>query len=395
MGKWLPAENDLVNEQNGFRNRIWSETGNAYVSGFPGSGKSVCLLYAVKTIRDKNPDAKILFVEFTHALIKMMEAALKELHLEDIRVVTYKEFRQSCIGPYDYIVCDEVQDFSAPLLKLINKRAHRVIVGGDPNQSIYPDIPGPNNEKEVTVGPEEMKSILHPSTTELTIIHRLNKYVIRAINSFMPDMKMLAEKSSILKKHKPAYIWHCLDQRDEIKRIADDAKATLNFGDSVAVLLPNHKSIANFINLYLENEGDATFDFEGNKYYQGYDYGKLHDYLASVGVKMQVITNGFGSLVTDTDKIIISTYHSSKGLDFDKVFMPFCNFGTGYSDPRIFMVAMSRSRKDLILSYTTSMNDFIRKFYETKEACQFMDFKDMAQGPSLFKNTDESSDDDW
>jgi len=56
--------------------------------------------------------------------------------------------------------------------------------------------------------------------------------------------------------------------------------------------------------------------------------------------------NALASLVTDSDKIILSTYHSSKGLDFDKVFMPFCNVGAGNEDDaRLFMVAMSRSRK--------------------------------------------------
>lgn len=80
--KWLPGENDLVKEQTDFRNQVWTEKGNVYVSGFPGSGKSVCLLYAVKTIRDKEPNASILFVEFTHSLIKMIEAALAELQLK-------------------------------------------------------------------------------------------------------------------------------------------------------------------------------------------------------------------------------------------------------------------------------------------------------------------------
>lgn len=128
--KWLPGENDLVKEQTDFRGKVWSESGNVYVSGFPGSGKSVCLLYAVKTIRDKNPSAKILFVEFTHALIKMIEAALKELRLDNVPVVTYNDFRRNYNDHYDFIICDEVQDTSAPLLHLMKQRAKRVIVGG-------------------------------------------------------------------------------------------------------------------------------------------------------------------------------------------------------------------------------------------------------------------------
>lgn len=390
--KWLPGENDLVKEQTDFRNQVWTEKGNVYVSGFPGSGKSVCLLYAVKTIRDKEPNASILFVEFTHSLIKMIEAALSELRLKNIQVVTYADFERNYRGSYDYIICDEVQDMSASLLELMKRRAKRVIVGGDPNQSIYETMPngGP------IVGQDEMKRILTPKTSELTILHRLNKFIIRGINSFMPQMRMLAEKSSMLKKHKPAYVWHCIDQTDEVKRIMDDAKTALNYGESVAILLPAHWKIENFVNIYLQSIGKPTFDFTQDRQYGKPNYGLLNEHLEKHGVKMQSITNGYGSLVTDSDKIILSTYHSSKGLDFDKVFMPFCNQGNGNEDdPRLFMVAMSRSRKDLTLSYTTNMNRFIQQFFNNREACQFIDFKDMAKWPSIFGNNASDEEDDW
>lgn len=390
--KWLPGENDLVKEQTDFRNQVWTEKGNVYVSGFPGSGKSVCLLYAVKTIRDKEPNASILFVEFTHSLIKMIEAALSELRLKNIQVVTYADFERNYRGSYDYIICDEVQDMSASLLELMKRRAKRVIVGGDPNQSIYETMPngGP------IVGQDEMKRILTPKTSELTILHRLNKFIIRGINSFMPQMRMLAEKSSMLKKHKPTYVWHCIDQTDEVKRIMDDAKTALNYGESVAILLPAHWKIENFVNIYLQSIGKPTFDFTQDRQYGKPNYGLLNEHLEKHGVKMQSITNGYGSLVTDSDKIILSTYHSSKGLDFDKVFMPFCNQGNGNEDdPRLFMVAMSRSRKDLTLSYTTNMNRFIQQFFNNREACQFIDFKDMAKGPSIFGNNASDEEDDW
>ena len=77
--------------------------------------------------------------------------------------------------------------------------------------------------------------------------------------------------------------------------------------------------------------------------------------------------------------------------------MPFCNQGSGNEDdPRLFMVAMSRSRKDLTLSYTTNMNRFIQQFFNNREACQFIDFKDMANGPSIFGNNNTSDEeDDW
>lgn len=298
------------------------------------------------------------------------------------------------MGPYDFIICDEVQDISARLLELMKKRANRVIVGGDPNQSIYEKLP----TNEPTIGQDELKKIITPDVTELTILHRLNKYIIKSINSFFPQMKMLSEKSSMLKKHKPAYVWHCSNQRDEVKRIMEDAKVALNYGESVAVLLPTHWKIETFVNLYLQESGVEQFDFSQDSQHGKPNYGLLNKYLSEHGIKMQSITNGFGSLVTDSDKIILSTYHSSKGLDFDKVFMPFCNVGAGNEDDAtLFMVAMSRSRKDLVLSYTTYMNPFIAKFYMNKEACQFIDFVEMSKGPNLFDvlKPSEEDEDDW
>lgn len=391
--KWLPGENDLVKEQSDFRKMVWTESGNVYISGFPGSGKSVCLLYAVKTIRDKDHNASIVFVEFTHSLIKMIEAALAELGLSNIQVVTYADFERNYRGSYDFIICDEVQDMSSSLLELMKSRAKRVIVGGDPNQSIYETLPN----GDPTASQDEMMQILTPKTAELTILHRLNKFIIRGINSFLPQMRMLAEKSSMLKKHKPAYVWHCFDQNDEVKRIMDDAKTALNYGESVAILLPVHWKIENFVNIYLQSIDKPLFDFSQDRPFGKPNYGLLNRHLEKHGVKLQSVTNGFGSLVTDTDKIILSTYHSSKGLDFDKVFMPFCNQGNGNEDdPRLFMVAMSRSRKDLTLSYTTNMNRFIQQFFNNREACQFIDFKDMAKGPSIFGNNNTSDEeDDW
>ena len=80
--KWLPAENELGREQRVFLNKVMNTERNESVAGFPGSGKTVVLLYAVVYLRKKNPNATILIVEFTHALIKMLQAAIDEIAKE-------------------------------------------------------------------------------------------------------------------------------------------------------------------------------------------------------------------------------------------------------------------------------------------------------------------------
>jgi superfamily I DNA/RNA helicase len=57
-------------------------------------------------------------------------------------------------------------------------------------------------------------------------------------------------------------------------------------------------------------------------------------------------------VIAESNKdIIVMTYHSSKGLDFDNVFLPFLNnslFISPYNEETLFMVAITRSKKNLI-----------------------------------------------
>ena len=122
---WLVPENELDREQRKFLNEFINRNDNELIIGFPGSGKTMLLYYAALRIRKQNPDAKILFVEFTHALINMIEAALRQMHVNDIKVVTQYKFEEAkkTKEKYDCIICDEVQDLSPKVLKNIVKRA--------------------------------------------------------------------------------------------------------------------------------------------------------------------------------------------------------------------------------------------------------------------------------
>ena len=106
---WIVPENKLDDKQVEFiekfdelvRNKVW-------IKGFPGSGKSVLLAYAVKKIKSK-PDTNLLIVVFTHSLINMYKAAFAEMGFNNVKIATYFNFN-SHNRNYDYILCDEVQD---------------------------------------------------------------------------------------------------------------------------------------------------------------------------------------------------------------------------------------------------------------------------------------------
>lgn len=140
--KWLVPENELDREQRNFLESILKDNKNEAIVGFPGSGKTILLLYAAKKMKDINPNAKIIFIEFTHSLIKMLEAAIQELPYHDIKVVTYYDFYYN-VGhkKFDCIFCDEIQDIPDKAIAKMKIHSKRVVIAGDPNQSIYQQDP--------------------------------------------------------------------------------------------------------------------------------------------------------------------------------------------------------------------------------------------------------------
>ena len=382
--KWLIPENELDKEQRDFLDRIITQSDNEYIVGFPGSGKSILLLYAAKRIKDRDPNAEIIFVEFTHALIKMIKAAIMELPYHDIKVVTYYDFFDNIKDKsFDYILCDEVQDIPTKVIEKMKRHAKRVIIAGDHNQSIYEYDPK-WELRPCTEG--ELKAILAPNVLSLTIVHRLSKYVRNAIDKFLPDMKILNGTLSMVKKHPMIRLWKASSQQSEVDEIMKDAKNYLQIGDSIGILLPTHNKVQKFANYVLALEGKPEWDVEADNHSPKYDL--LNKHFGECGIPMQFVANGFGDFTDEKTKITLTPYHSSKGLDFDRVYLPFCNHVEEYSkytvkDRILFMVAMTRSRGDLVISHTVDLNRFVCAF---KECCTYRDL-DNDNGSKLFDDS--------
>ncbi len=396
--KWLPAENELGREQRDFLSEVINSEQNESVAGFPGSGKTVVLLYAVVNLRKKNPNVQILIVEFTHALIKMLQAAINEiskeqayqdLHLENIEIRTYYDFVKQKSTQYDYIVCDEVQDIPTIAIQDMKKRAKRIIVGGDANQSIYMEDP---QWRMPPCTLEELNTILSPNKTNLTIIYRLTKKIISAINSFLPSMKILEGRSTMVKTNVQIRLWKSADKRQETVHIMNEATSRINNNDSVGILVPTHSKIIAFANLALEIAQKPVWVEEKTKYGKT-NFASLNRHLKMNGIPMQYVANGYG-VFTSENLITLTTYHSSKGLDFDTVMLPFCNAADMPTmvTPTLFMVAMTRSRKDLFVSYSSgSPCTYVHAFSST---CLYKDWCNDGVG-NLFGDDNNNEDEDF
>ena len=138
---WMIREDQLDPVQREFINVESKKSGNIWVKGFAGSGKSVLLIHSLMDTLVKEPNSQVVVLVFTHALKDMFEIGINELKpyykiTRNIPVKTYYDFVDKDNVNYDFIFCDEVQDLPAKVLYAMNNRARRIVVAGDSNQSI-------------------------------------------------------------------------------------------------------------------------------------------------------------------------------------------------------------------------------------------------------------------
>lgn len=358
---WIIPENKLDEQQRDFVENVDINQRNVWIKGFPGSGKSVLLAYTIKKIKRQTPSASIVVVVFTHSLITMFKAAFREMGV-NVDVVTYFDFMKSP-RRYDYILSDEVQDLTPTVLREMNNRGKHVIVAGDENQSIYETAPRTN---ESTVSPSQINSLLNSREFSLNIIHRLTRSIIDAVNKFLPNLNIFAARRDMSKQSTQVRVCEAQNSDEEVKYILKEGKNAVNNGYTVGVLIPTGKAIIAFVNSALRQEGKSEWIPTTNRF-GSIDFSDLNDHFNRCGVQMQYVGNGTGNFSEESRKITIMTYHSSKGLDFDNVFIPGLNrnlFITYNSDlsRTLFMVAMTRSRNNLYLTYSGYKHDYLQKF---------------------------------
>ena len=163
-------------------------------------------------------------------------------------------------------------------------------------------------------------------------------------------------------------------EQQEVSYIIENATKAVNQGYTAAVLIPTQRKIVDFVNKALVSQGKSPWPETTNKWGK-LDFGAMNRYLQSNGIKLQYVGNGYGQFSESDHRIILMTFHSAKGLDFDQVFIPFAN-SSMYISPNesiaktLFMVAMTRCREDLYISYYGYPSDYLDAF---KSNCSHID----------------------
>jgi len=389
---WMIPYDRLDAEQQFFLNNTLKLKGNLLLEGPPGTGKSVLLAHSLAKLLDETPKPKIALVLYTRAMIQMYKAGLSDLNVEDVDIMTCYEYEKTT-EHYDYVVCDEVQDLWRSILgSMKSSGARKIIAAGDQNQSIYS-----TDAKHhcPTLSPGEAKSILSTDPFTLNTIYRLSPSLVAAVNKLCPN-------TNAMKKHKRAtdadtqiIVKRATNKDDEVRYIWNNkVRPFLASHRTCAILLPMAEDIEDFANRLLRITGKTEFDFEDHKNNFGRtDYGELNAYLKRCGIPLQYLGKGYGDLskAEKQSQCVIMTYSSAKGLDFENVFMPFTSSDLEVSREQgkgktLFMVAMSRCRLNLVLTYSGTPHPYVSAFADPK-ICAML-------GPGSESNSHTEDEDD-
>jgi hypothetical protein len=367
--KWMITEDKLGPDQVEVIDEIGKINNKPiWIKGHAGSGKSVLLLHSLADYLVKKPNANVCVVVFTRALVDLLETGLKQipkLNGKSIPVITiYQlEWRIKNGAKYNAIFCDEVQDLPIEFINLMKSSCENLIIAGDAEQSIYNSVPVWNQKPATS---KEIQDTIFPIEKKLGVIYRLTESVLKVLKKVFPsmlnDMPNIARVDTEIK----LYESDSKDNEKEIRFCWKEIKQTntLRVSEVSAILICEHDGICEFIDFIAEIEGKQKWKREDEKGMPNYQL--MNNHLKNIGIPIIYVGNGYGSLTeADRDnKVVITTYHSAKGLDFDYVYLPMANddmFIHSNIDS-LLLVALSRSKAGLFISYTGSIYTPLNKF---------------------------------
>jgi superfamily I DNA/RNA helicase len=356
--KWMIQRAKLDSDQEELITRhIRGGNGNVWIKGHAGSGKSVLLVHGLRDKLVENKQLKVGVVLFTRALVDLIRTGLDELGIEKefsvrVPVMTYYDLQKTS-QEFDLLFCDEVQDLPPSMIMLLRNKAKRVIVAGDSQQSIYSHDP---QTHEAVVQPDQIGNLLGGQAHELPTIYRLTRSIIKLVSSLVGGT-ILGARRDATKADVQVRLGYTNDKSREVKYVWRESSKRAQASESTVILLPSRDSIAVFCNDILKLNGKPEWVVVPDRWGKNQDFAAMNRHLEAQGIKLEYIGNGVGTLdgAYNNHRVAVMTYHSSKGLDYENVYLPWVSAGLHLNgsgkDKTLFMVAMTRSRKNLVLTY--------------------------------------------
>jgi superfamily I DNA and RNA helicase len=304
------------------------ESPNKIITGAAGCGKTQTAIFLAELLMGKGT---VTIIVFTKALRTFIEETLQKRGNSKIKVFHYyKWFNNSTES--DYVLIDEVQDFSLEEIRLLIKQSkYGVYLFGDNNQRIYNTSLG---DKNPTITIEKIKAVTGFPSILLQENIRLNKNTAKFINQIYREERIKDPKSCLGDKIK---FINCISDQEELHSIATIIKQNEIQGTTCICLR--------------SNDGNEN----GIKIRPGiidvFEFLKSHG-VNNVGYKF----HSSECYNYDLDSINILTYHSTKGLEFDNIIIPFFDKRNSITNHRLNYTIFTRSRKKIIITYTNEIN---------------------------------------
>lgn len=296
-------------------------TKSSIVQGCAGSGKSILALHRVKQIQEQNIGS-FYFILFTRTLKQYMQDGIDSLGLRSDRVTYHWHWENKLHAPNaDFIIVDEAQDFSEYDIKLFQSKAKKaLILFGDSAQQIYKF----RNPAPISI--EQIAAITAIPPMNLMFNHRLPKKIARLaerITDSDDDLELRCKNEGV---EKPKVLrFNTLNQQlDKIIEIVNNRQL-----DDVGILFRHNDDVQH-----------AKSYFDGK------------------GFRVESKINREMDIDFDSSNPKLTTYHSSKGLQFEAVFIPNCDVSDD-DDRNPLYVAITRTYKSLFIMHSGNLSRFI------------------------------------
>jgi superfamily I DNA/RNA helicase len=324
------------------------------VNGPAGSGKTIILVNALA----RSQSNSIAFISYTRSLLNLADQGLPP----NVRAMTYFEAQRD-FNHYDLVVIDEVQDVPILALNNIIAKSAKTIMAGDNFQKIFSEGADANS----------LQVVSNNNIHKLTRTYRLTPRAFAAASKIHPGA--LEGVSPSGKSVVPIELYYTDSKEEGYALCFETAKREAAKRRTAAILLPNKEIIINFANWILAKEGKPNWNVEMNRF-DSPDFGSMNSHLNAHGIKLQVVQNSFGDLNSafENNEVVLQTYHSAKGLDYQVVCLPNASVEeAGRQDihKSLFYVAITRASGALII---TQQKGNISPYVESiKEFCTTMD----------------------
>ncbi len=295
------------------------------VKGCAGSGKTVLALWKAREIDDADLGDYYVVV-FTKALRQFINDGVDEIGLSQKRVLHHYQWKNLKNKTADFIIIDEVQDFTKEELSLLQSSSKKAfILFGDSAQQIYKGL------KQGLLTMEQIAYHTDLPMEQLVLNHRLPKTIAKIAEYINSDGDSLVGRCTKGGASKPFLVkaesWS--SQLDFIKNTIEERGYT-----DVGILLPNNQLVK-----------------KTDEYFNEIDFRVEAKYDISWPDNTKFNLN----FHSENPKII--TYHSSKGLQFEAVFIPACSMDKlpgNNSNP--LYVAITRTYQDLFIIYSDHLS---------------------------------------